>query len=315
MSPADELATDRQSARAAAGLDTRLDEQSRLSLEDLLRPSTQREPAGDSQSIVSRIDYLLGHQTSEPKAEVKRRGWRGFVGYLAVICVGAAAISAWQSSGETQMISSWVQQHGWTKPSASPETTAVQASVPETPQLVSVAQTAPKYVPPTTPATVSVDQEQVHQIGLDLAALRQTVEQLAAQTAPEYVPPTAPATVSVDQEQVHQMGLDLATLRQTVEQLAAGQAQMAREITALQTSDKEILEKIPAPPLPRPIAAPAVKAHVHSTPANAHGTTVVPRSNSTYRPPYRFTPESPYGPSVNGAYPLRRSQQSTDPTR
>jgi hypothetical protein len=250
MSPADELATNRHSTRAGAGLDTRLDEQSRLSLEDLLRPSTQREAAGDSQSVVSRIDHLLGQQTSERKAEIKGRGWRGFVG--VAICVGAAATLVWLSSGDKQMISSWVQQHGWTKPSAGPETTAVQASVPETQQLVSVAQTAPQHVAPTAPATLSIDPEQVHQIGLDLAALRQTVEQLTA-----------------------------------------GQDQMAREITGLQTSDKEILEKIPAPPPPRPIAAPAGKAHVHSTQANAHSATVVAGSNSATRQPfrYRFTPE------------------------
>jgi hypothetical protein len=55
------------------------------------------------------------------------------------------------------------------------------------------------------------------------------------------------------------MARDLATLRQTVEQLAAGQDQVARDIAKLEAADMEILEKIPAPPPPRPVAAPARK--------------------------------------------------------
>jgi hypothetical protein len=76
------------------------------------------------------------------------------------------------------MIANWVQQQGWTKPSA--ESTAVQSSLPETPQAAPVAQTAPAAVAPSMPIAPSIDPEQVHQIALDLAALRQTAEQLAA---------------------------------------------------------------------------------------------------------------------------------------
>jgi hypothetical protein len=74
------------------------------------------------------------------------------------------------------------------------------------------------------------------------------------------------AAPSIDPEQVHQMALDVAALRQTVEQLTAGQDQMAREVEKLQAADKEILEKIAAPP-PQPIAAPARKpTPVHPPP-------------------------------------------------
>ena len=71
---------------------------------------------------------------------------------------------------------------------------------------------------------------------------------------------TAPATPSIDAEQVRQMARDLATLRQTVEQLAAGLDHVTSEIGKLESADVEILAKIPpAPPPPRPIAAPARK--------------------------------------------------------
>lgn len=128
-----------------------------------------------------------------------RRASRAFVRYLIAICIGVAATLAWQSYGEAtkqiiamrapqlgwspevqQKIASWVQQLGWTKPLASPENTAVRPSVPETPQAAPVAQTAPEAVAPNAPAAPSLDLQQVQQIALDLAALRQIVKQLAA---------------------------------------------------------------------------------------------------------------------------------------
>jgi hypothetical protein len=129
-----------------------------------------------------------------------RRASRAFVRYLIAICIGVAATLAWQSYGEAtkqiiamrapqlgwspevqQKIASWVQQLGWTKPVASPENTAVRPFVPETPQAAPVAQIAPEAVAPSAPtAAPSLDLQQVQQIALDLAALRQIVKQLAA---------------------------------------------------------------------------------------------------------------------------------------
>jgi hypothetical protein len=116
---------------------------------------------------------------------------RGFARYVLAICIGVAATLAWQSYGQAtkqiiatrapelgwspeakQTIASWVGQLGWTKPPADPENAAARPDAPETPQPTTVAQTAP--VGP------SLDPQQVHQIALDLAALRQTVEQVAA---------------------------------------------------------------------------------------------------------------------------------------
>jgi hypothetical protein len=195
--------------------------------EDLQRPSLQQDPTMND--VLSGISHRLDDGSSERKAihdrlvaiehQTKRRGSRGFTRYLVAILIGVAATLAWQSYGEAtkqiiatkapelgwspeakQMIASGIQQLGWTKPPASPENTAPQQMVQS------------------------------------LAALRQSVQQLAA-----------------GQE-------SLARLAQTVDRLAAGLDEVNREIGKLEVADEEILEKItPAPPPPRPIAAPVRK--------------------------------------------------------
>jgi len=196
-------------------------------------------------TVLSRIGHHLDYEASERntiydrllalETEIKNRGSRGLIRYLLPICIGVAAILAWQFYSETskqgsatrtlelgrseskQRIASWIQQLGWTKPPAAPENTVVRPSVPERPQAAPV-----------------------------------------AQTAPDNVTPKAPAAFSFDPEQVHQVAMDLAALRQTVEDLAASKDNMAREIAKLQAADAEVLAKIPAPP-PQPLAARARK--------------------------------------------------------
>jgi hypothetical protein len=240
MNPADEEAakiepTERQLARAVASSDDKLDEQLRVSAEDLLRPSHQPKAGEDLHELLSVISHRLDHESSEQKAiydrlvaiekQTKRRGSRGFARFLLAICIGVAATLAWQSYGEAtkqiiatrapelgwspeakQMIASWVQQLGWTKPSAGPENTAVRPPALETPQAATV-----------------------------------------AQTAPENVAPKAPAAPSLDPEQVQQMTQSLAALRETVGQLAAGQDRMAREMARLESDLVDILLKMPEP--------------------------------------------------------------------
>src|SRR6516165_5622482 len=118
---------------------------------------------------------------------MKRRAPRGFARYLLAICIAVAATLAWQSYGNAakqviatnapelgwspeakQMIVSWMQQLGWAKP------LAVESKA------APVNQTAPETVASKALATPSLDPEQVHQIALDVTALRQTVEQLTA---------------------------------------------------------------------------------------------------------------------------------------
>jgi hypothetical protein len=223
----------------------RLDEQLRVSVEALLHPSPPSIPADEVDDLLLAISHHLDGEASERKAirnrllaidnAMERLASRRFR-YLVALCIGVAAILAWQSYGEAakqiiatrapelgwspeakQMIASWVEQLGWTKPPVVESKAAP------------VTQTAPEMVAPKAPAAPSLNPQQVHQIETDIAAVRQAVER------------------------------HLADVRATVEQLAASQDQMAREIEKLQAADIEILEKIPTPPpkrAPLPRASP-----------------------------------------------------------
>jgi hypothetical protein len=269
----------------------KLGEQLRASFEGLQRTGGQLRPVEDLHNLLLRISHHLDYETSERKtiyyrlqeitlltkkvveSQAKGRASRvSFVSYLVAICIGVAATLAWQSYGVAyrqmiatrapelgwspeakQMIANWVQQLGWTKPADGQENT-VQSSGPETPQPAPITQASPpEAVAAKAPATAAIDPQQVRQLEADIAAVQQTVEQ------------------------------QLATVRQTVGQLAAGQDQIAHEITALQTSDQEILEKIPAPPAPRPTAALAHKPAA-APPPWSRGP--MPPRGSPYGPPY-----------------------------
>ena len=97
----------------------------------------------ERKSICDRLGAIENH--------MKRRGSGGFTRYLLAICIGAAATLAWQFYGK-------------------------RSSATETP----VAQTAPAAVAPSAPVAPSIDPAEVHQIAMDLAALRQTVAQITA---------------------------------------------------------------------------------------------------------------------------------------
>jgi len=238
------------------------DERSRALLKNLEGTSDQRK-AVELDEVLLGILHRLDDGTSERKKaydrllaienEMTRRGSRGgFARYLVAICIGVAATLAWHSYGEVpkqimaakapelgwspeskQMIAGWVQQFGWTKPSAGPESTAVQPSVPRT-QVATVAQTVPAAVVPKAPAVPSIDPAQVHQIAVDLAALGQTVDQLAA---------------SQDQ-MVHQID----TLQTSNQEILA--------------FNREILERIPAPPPPPPPVAATHKPTTRTPPSS-----------------------------------------------
>jgi hypothetical protein len=171
---------ERQSAGAAVDSDDRLYEQ-RAS-------SPQPKPGGDWHEVMVGIGRHLHNESLALQTiydrllaienQTKKRSSRGFTRYLLAICIGVAAILAWQSYGEAakqmfaakapelgwspetkHMIANWVEQLGWTKPPATPESTAVAPSVPVAP---------------------SIDPAEVHQIAMDLTALRQTVAQITA---------------------------------------------------------------------------------------------------------------------------------------
>jgi hypothetical protein len=142
--------------------------------------------------------FSIGNPITDNPARAKSV-WRGFARYILAICIGVAATLAWQSYGQAtkqiiatrapelgwspkakQTIASWVEQLGWTKPTAGAEIATARPSMPETAQAAPVAQTAPDTVAPKAPIAASLDPQQVQQIALDVAALRQTVEQVAA---------------------------------------------------------------------------------------------------------------------------------------
>jgi cytoskeletal protein RodZ len=179
------------------GSDDKLNEQ----LKDDRGASLQPKPVEDLDNLiprVSRLDDETSDRVRARESRTKRRSSRGIARFLVAICIGVAGTLAWQSYGQAakqmlaakapelgwspesqQMIANWVEQLGWTKPPPDAEKTAVHPSVPEA-QVATVAQTVPAAVAPQAPATPPIDPEQVHQIAVDLTALRQTVEQIAA---------------------------------------------------------------------------------------------------------------------------------------
>jgi hypothetical protein len=187
--------TDRQWAGAAAGSDDEFNQQLRAVVEqrvDLQPNHPEEDEPWERDDLRPVIRSYLDHQVSDSKLiysrlvaienEVKKRGSRSprrFRRYLAAILIGVAGTLAWQSYGESakqlvatrapelgwspeakQMIATSIQSIGWTKPPAGPEK-----------------QTPP--VAPTAPTSPSLDSGRVQQMTQNLAALRQTVEQLA----------------------------------------------------------------------------------------------------------------------------------------
>ena len=181
--------TEHQAAGAAAGSDD-LNQQLRAVVEERvgLQPNPPEDEPMERDNLRPGVTSYLNHQASEGgviydrlvaiENEVKKRGSRRFRRYLAAVLIGVAATLAWQSYGESakqiiatrapelgwsphakQMIATSIQWIGWTK---SPTGSEKQAPL--------VAQTAP-----TTP---SLDSAQAQQMTQNLAALKQTVEQL-----------------------------------------------------------------------------------------------------------------------------------------
>jgi hypothetical protein len=147
----------------------------------------QREIAGvigsdDNLMEELREDLRVQREGRKPvRPREKRRRSRGFARFLVAICLGIAGTLAWQSYGDAtkqiiatkapelgwspearQMIASSIQWLGWTKASPGPETTAAATVAP---------------IAPTAP---SLDSAQVQQMMQSLAAVRETIQELAA---------------------------------------------------------------------------------------------------------------------------------------
>jgi hypothetical protein len=126
----------------------------------------------------------------------RRRTSRGLARFLVMACIGVAATLAWQSYGGTarQIIASAAPQlssllslpPAMDPPSdreiavAQPGPAAVPASAPQAASAQTVAPMASETATPTMPTAPSPELQQLETMAHDLAAVQQSVEQLAA---------------------------------------------------------------------------------------------------------------------------------------
>jgi hypothetical protein len=171
--------------------------------------------ASDRRSGTAESDFSAGLRVTEPspdatlrpanldndalrddRSSLGRRTLRNFARFLMVACVGVAATLAWQSYGGAakDMIASWAPQLGWSpslpatnlppgpdSAAQQPSPPAIQASAPEAaPAQAGAVAPAAETVAPTAPASAPIELQQLNTMARDLAALRQTTEQLAA---------------------------------------------------------------------------------------------------------------------------------------
>jgi hypothetical protein len=143
-----------------------------------------------------------------PRRSLGRRALRRFLRVTITLGVGIVGTLVWQAYGDDArqtMAMGYPDQLGWIAPQAA-------AGAP-------AAQSAPMTLASTGPAAPSLDQQQLNSLSLNLAAIRQSVEQIATQ-------------------------------------VASSQQQMSGDIARLQASEQDILNKIATPPpRPAPVAA------------------------------------------------------------
>ena len=131
----------------------------------------------------TRSDFSAGRRATRPSLDpspqpADLRNWfpserpslgnrasRALARFLITLCIGVAATLAWQSYGDAarEMIASASPRLAWLAPQAAP-----------------VARTAPDVIAQTAPSAPSPDQQQLNAMSLSLAAVRQSVDQLAA---------------------------------------------------------------------------------------------------------------------------------------
>jgi hypothetical protein len=143
-----------------------------------------------------------------PRRSLGHRAVRRFLRFAITLGIGVGGTLAWQTFGDDarQMAAmAYPEQLGWIAPQAA----ATLAAAPS----------APATLASAAPAAPSLDQQQLNSLSLNIAAMRQSIEQLGTQ-------------------------------------VLSAQQQMSGDIARLQASEQDILNKIAAPP-PRP--APPVR--------------------------------------------------------
>jgi hypothetical protein len=141
--------------------------------------------------------------------------------FLITFSIAVTATVAWQSYGDAAraIVANSFQQLDWLTPQAAP-----------------LAQRTSDVITPAAPAPPSADQRQVIEISLDLNAVRQSFDRIAA-----------------SQER----------MARAIDQLASGQARATGEITKLQAIRQDILYRNSEPqqpipvPMPRPVLRPS----------------------------------------------------------
>jgi hypothetical protein len=144
--------------------------------------------------------------------------------FLVTIAIGVGGTLAWQGYGDMareMAAAAYPQQLGWLTPAATPPG-PVAATVAAPAAAATVGSAGP---------VASPDQQQIAAISLNIAGVRQSVQELTAQ---------------------------LASSQQQIAQVASSHQQMADDMARLQASEQDILAKLSAPPRP-PRPAPAHK--------------------------------------------------------
>jgi hypothetical protein len=172
---------------AAAGSDEQVDQQLRAILENLQQVTKGDEPV-ERDDLSLGIAPQLDREVLERNAiydrlvaienRMKRRTSRSFGRYLIAICVGVAGTLAWQSYGDAakQVIATRAPELGW-----SPQAKQMIASWTVGWMKPPAEKTAPEAVASSkAPPVPAIDSAQVQQIAQSLAALRETVGQIAA---------------------------------------------------------------------------------------------------------------------------------------
>jgi hypothetical protein len=248
--------------------------------------------ASDRRRPTAGSDFSAGPRVTEPSLDARlrpadlnpsptdrpspsRRTSRSLARFLVMACAGAAATLAWQSYGGTakQMIANSAPQLSWLllsppamDPSSGreiaveqPSPPAVQASAPQaaSAQAGAVASTASETAAPTAPTAPSPALQQLETMAHDLAAVRQSIEQLAAGQ--------------------QQMARDIANLQ------TAGQ-DIRRRISALPPAAATTARKPVTPPQPAPQSSAAPLLPAPPQPA--------PQSSGAPLPPAPLEPPS-----------------------
>jgi hypothetical protein len=168
------------------------------------RLATEEPSWATEEPVDSSVPPTDPDQLPSERLPLGKRASRALTRFLIAFGIGVVATLAWQSYGDAarEMIVSSYPQLGWLAPPAAPD-----ASSPDLQELKAI---------------------ELKAMSADLAAVRQSVDQLAAQ-------------------------------------FLAGQEEVRREISKLHEAEHDILDKISAPP-PRPAPAPLHKP-VALTPA------------------------------------------------